>query len=299
VRELLQLGVSEVYLALDGDKAGQEAAVKIGHLFQKKGVEVKVVPLGEGKDPDSLLTERDVEYFSNLLTQSIDYLTFLFSHLSRGVDLSSPSQKNEIVSKIVSQINAWEMPVMIHESLKKLAEISKVPEAALGIGQISLPDLFIKRSDSIKLQGIDPHQILEGDFIRWLLFAAPQSPKISQIAKENITPSHLRVSAAQRLYSAFLQALEEGKASDLLTLGSALEGEEEQKWLTETLQRKSNLQKAEEGFKETARKILLRSWMEEREAIRTRLQNGAFSDEEALELARQFDEIKKRVPELK
>ena len=36
--------------------------------------------------------------------------------------------------------------------------------------------------------------------------------------------------------------------------------------------------------------------MDKREAIRLKLQSGALSDDEALELARQFDEVKKCVP---
>lgn len=36
VKELLGLGVQQVYLAFDGDRAGKEAAVKVGDLFQKK-----------------------------------------------------------------------------------------------------------------------------------------------------------------------------------------------------------------------------------------------------------------------
>lgn len=298
VRELIQLGASKVYLALDGDQAGQEAAVKIGHLFQKKGIEVLIVPLSQGADPDSLLTERGAEYFSHLLEESRDYLTFLFSHLSKGVDLTSPSKKNEVVNAIVSRIKQWEMPVMIHESLKKLAEISQVPEAALGIGQISLPDLFIKKSASVKILEVDPNRILEGDFIRWLIFAAPQFPKIAQVAKANITPEQLCIPGAAKLYREFLQSFEEGRPCDLLEMGSCLSSEEDQMLLNEIMQRKINLQKAEEGFKETVRKILVRHWMEERESIRSQLQGGSLTDEEALGLARQFDEIKKKVPEV-
>lgn len=298
VKELLNLGVSRVYLALDADEAGMAAAVKIGHFFQKKGVEVLVVPLPEKSDPDSLLTDFGPEYFSSLLKNSKDYLNFLFSYLSKGVDLSSPSKKNEVVSAIVEKIKQWEMPVMVHESLKKLAEISQVPEAALGIGQISLPDLFIKRNASVKIQEIDPNRILEGDFIRWLILASPQNPKLVAIAKENISVEHLCVPAASRLYREFLNAHEENRPCDVLILGSCLENEEDQKLLTEIMQRKINLLKAEEGFKETVRKILIRKWMDEREAIRSKLQGGTLSDEEALDLARQFDAIKKRVPEV-
>ena len=40
VQELINLGVNRVYLALDSDLAGREASVKIGNMFQKKGVGV-------------------------------------------------------------------------------------------------------------------------------------------------------------------------------------------------------------------------------------------------------------------
>lgn len=298
VRELVQLGVKKVYLALDGDHAGQEAAAKIGNYFQKRGVDVLVVPLPEGADPDSLLTARGPEYFAQLLESSRDYLTFLFHHLAKGSNLSTPSKKNEVVGSIVERIKQWEMPVMIHESLKKLAEISQVPEAALGIGQISLPDLFIKKSASVKIQEVDPNRILEGDFIRWLIFAAPEFPQLVQIAKANIAKEKLCIAGAALLYGAFLEAYEQNRPCDLLTLGSCLETEEDQKLLTEIMQRKINISKAEEGFKETVRKILVRDWMEAREAIRSQLQSGTLTDEEALELAKLFDAIKKQVPEV-
>jgi DNA primase len=76
VRELLNLGVHHVDLALDGDEAGQEAAVKIGHLFQKKGVEVSIVPLPAGSDPDSILREKGPPGFTACLEASVDYLAF-------------------------------------------------------------------------------------------------------------------------------------------------------------------------------------------------------------------------------
>ncbi len=298
VRELLHLGVKKVYLALDADLPGREATAKIGNLFQKKGVDVWVVQLPEGTDPDTLLNLRGADYFSTLLTNAIEYLSFLFFHLSGGKNPSTPSKKNEVVSSIVERIKQWEMPVMIHESLKKLAEISQVPEAALGIGQISLPDLFIKKSASINILEIDPNRILEGDFIRWLVFAAPQFPQIIPIAKANIDKHHLCISGAALLYEEFLKASQEGGSCDLLTLGACLESEEDQKLLSEIMQRKINILKAEDGFKETVRKLLLRQWMQASESIRQKLQSGALSDDEASDLAKQFDLIKKNPPEV-
>ena len=67
VKELLRLGIHLVYLALDSDSAGQEAASKIGDLFLREGVEVKVAELPKGSDPDSFLKEKGPEAFGELL----------------------------------------------------------------------------------------------------------------------------------------------------------------------------------------------------------------------------------------
>ncbi len=64
------------------------------------------------------------------------------------------------------------------------------------------------------------------------------------------------------------------------------------------MQRKINILKAEEGFKETVRKILVRQWMQESESIRLQLQSGALTDDEIATLAKQFDAIKKKAPEV-
>jgi DNA primase len=298
VKELIQLGVHRVYLALDGDTAGEQAAVKIGDLFQKKGVEALIVPLSSGTDPDTLLKEWGPSHFGKLLEESIDYLTFLFRYFAKGHDLTSPSQKNEVVEKIAEQVRQWEQPVMVHESLRKLAEIAQVPESALGVGQISLPDLFIKKRGTLSFHKIDPNRILEADLLRWLIFLGKQQPRLIALARANIRAEHFRIQGALRLFQTYIEAYDRQGSCDLLTLGDCLNGTDEEDLLTEIMQRKINLQKGEEGLKETLRKILVREWMEKREEIRNKIHSGNLSDEEISELAKQFDAIKKQIPEL-
>ncbi len=88
------------------------------------------------------------------------------------------------------------------------------------------------------------------------------------------------------------------KPRDLFALGTVFDRPEEQTLLSDIVQKKVNLQKAEEGMIETVRKILQRDWMEQREAIKLQLHTGKLGDEEALELARQFDALKKQTPEV-
>lgn len=297
VKELLQLGIKKVYLALDADEAGQAAAQKIGDLLQKQGIDTRVVALEKDMDPDLLLREKGPNYFTHLLDTSIDYLSFLFFYLAKDSDLRIPSQKNQVVNQAVDQIKSWQQPVLVHESLKKLAEIAQVPEASVGINQICIPDVFISQQASIRLQEVDGDRILELDLLRWLIMGSSQCPEVIPIAQANLKQEHFRVSSAWKLYLSILKGYQAG-CFDLLAIGSNLTDPEEQKFLSELLQRKINLQKTKEGFIEALRKILVRDWMQKREKIRIQIQSVEHSEEETLQLAYQFDILKNQVPEV-
>ena len=294
VQELCHLGVNHVFLALDGDPAGQEAMVKIGDLFQKKGVEVSIVPIPEGKDPDSFLKEEGPEAFVKLLEDSQDYLTFLVASLSSKVNLDSPSGTNELVEMASKRIKAWEQPVMVHESLRKLAELVGIPESLIGVDVLHTVPL--KRSEKASFSLVDPDRILETDLLRWMVLAGQSVPKILEIIKANLQPLYFRHPICKRLYELCFK--EETQAIDFMLFSGCLEKEEDQSILSEIMQRKINLQKAEEGVIETVRKILQRQWMEERETIKAKIHSGRLSEDEILELAKEFDVIKKKIPEV-
>jgi DNA primase len=296
VRELIHLGAGHVFLALDGDEAGQKAAVKIGDLFQKKGVEVSIIPLPQGSDPDAFLRERGEAAFSKLMQKSVDYLTYVFSWVGKGTGSISPAQKNALVRNLSSQIKQWEHPVMVHESLRRLAELAQVP-----IEMISEPPPlnFSKEVATTKVEKVNPDRILETDLIRWLFFVGESQSALVELVFANLSVEQIQVPICKRFFSLYLEAYNLKKPRDLLTLGGNLQEVEEQQFLTELMQKKINLQRSKEGVVETVRQILTRRWLHKREEIRLKIHSGRCSEEEVLELAKQFDEIKKNPPQVK
>ena len=293
VKELIHLGVNHVYLSMDGDEAGREATVKIGDLFQKKGIEVAVVRLPQGMDPDTVLKEVGPPGYLKLLEEAQDYLSFLFQHLSKQYNLDSPSGKNECVQNIAQKIRKWEQPLMVHESLRKLSQLSHVPENILGIGQELLSDTYVKKAGKISFSDVDPDRVLESDLLRWLFLSGQSIPRLMEIASANLRPEHFKVDVCKRLFSLYLE-----KPSDLLSLMMHLYTPEEQLFFSEMMQKKVNLQKAEEGISQTIHKILQRRWMEEGEAIKMKIHSGVLSDAEALELAKLLNDLKKNPPQV-
>ncbi len=299
VKELIHLGVSHAILAMDGDDAGQKAAIKVGHLLQKKGVEVSIVPLPKELDPDSFIRENGEEAFSRLLAQTVDYLTFLFTCLRKGKSLDSPAQKNAIVQSIATQVGTWEHPIMVHETLRRLATLAQVPEEMIPLErQPLLISEEKKEKVTTSFEKIDPDKILETDLLRWLFFAG-ENPELVELVKANITSDQLRVSSCKKLFSVYVGAYKESKPRDLLALGSHLNEGDEQELLSQIMQKKINLQRAKEGVTETLRQILNRRWLQKREEIRIKIHSGKCSEEEALALAKEFDEIKKNPPVVK
>lgn len=297
-QELIHLGVRQVYLAMDGDNAGQEAAVKVGDIFQKEGVEVFVVPLPEKCDPDLILQEKGPHEWQKLLEQSVDYLTFLVARKSQAINIQSPAGKNELIQSIAKQIRAWDHPLMVHESLRKLARLTQTPESLLGGPEDHTPQVHIRRTASVTFSEVDPDRILEADLLRWLFLMGESMPELVALAEKNLKTEDFRLGAARALFEKYFTAVKEGKPRDLLTFAIDLDQAEAQLFLAEVLQKKVNRDRAKICFVETIQKLLERNWMQRREEIKLKIYSGQSSEAEVLALAKQFDELKRERPQV-
>lgn len=296
VKELTTLGVSEAYLALDSDNAGLEAAVKIGNLFQKEGVEVRVIRMPHGSDPDSFLREKGPQAFLELMEGSSDYLTFLVDHLSRRINIDSPAGKNELIQIVTTQIREWNHPLMVHESLRKLAHLTHVPENMIGVGQAHTPNIYIKKSASAGLETIDPDKIMESDILRWMLLLGETQPAIIEMAKTNLTPESFHNPICRLLYTTYLELKEKQLPCDYMSLAIAMDSGDAQTYMSEVMDKKVNKERAAENFSASIKKILDRNWMESREVVKMKLNSGECSDDEAIELAKEFNRLNKSQP---
>lgn len=296
VKELVSLGINQVYLALDSDTAGQEATSKIGHLFQKEGIEARVVQLPPGNDPDSFLREKGPEAFIQLLEKSMDYIQFLVKHLGRDLNMDSPAGKNELVMNATKMIREWDHPVMVHETLRKLANLLRVPEDTVGVGKEPLPNIYIKKSGTLGMQMIDPERILEADVLRWLLLLGQDQTRLVELITKNLSETDFKVSICQKIFCVYRNNFQEGRSCDLLALAIDLDDAEGQLLMSELLQKKVNKERAEAQVVESIKKMLDRNWMYRREEIKIKIQSGQCSDEEVNELARKFNELARNPP---
>jgi DNA primase len=294
VKELLTLGVNVVYLCLDSDNAGLEATSKIGDLFQKQGVEVRVVQLPTGMDPDSFLQKYEPSDFLKLMDNSLDYLSFQVKYQSRNLNIDSPAGKSELIQLMAKQIRSWQQPVMVQESLRQLARLTQVKEEMVGAIQDHVPNIYLKRAASVGLQTIDPDQILETDFLRWLHLMADQNPEFVTIAKKNLAPTDLKSKVCRLIYETYLKNYDMNLPLDLVSLMIQIDNSEAKFLLSELTAKMVNKSRAEKQYVETIQAILDRNWILQREEIKMKIQSGQCTDDEALSLALAFNNLKRR-----
>ncbi|OJU81427.1 MAG: DNA primase [Chlamydia sp. 32-24] len=290
-KELQKLGVVQVYIAMDSDQAGQEAARKVGHLFQKLGIEVKVVQLPQGSDPDSFIQQFGIEEFKNYLEQAIDFIPFIVQLYSKKFNTQSPSGKMQLVEVIKQEIADWDQPILVQESLKSLASILNISLDLIG-NNVPLNNIYIKRSAYVGEVTIDPNQILEMDFLRWIILQSNIQPQFFEIAQKNVTIDDLKDSNCKEIYKIVFDICSHNKKLDFLTIASKIVTPGAQKILQEINQKIIQVEKGISFFQETVQKILNRNWMEKRELIKMKIQSGVCSDDEALELLKQFEALK-------
>lgn len=302
VQELLRLGVKRVFLAFDGDVAGKEAMVKVGDLFQREGVETRIVKLPSGQDPDLFLRERGREAFASLMAEAEEYLGFLVRQMTQDKGFTSPAAKNQLLQVLAKQIREWKEPVVVHESLKRLAHLAAVPEQLLGVGVEFFPEVYFKKQESLFQESVDPDKILETDLLRWLLLSGKEMPELLHWAQKLLLPADFRVPVCKFLWEQCLFHPPTDLLSFSIAVGEHLQDPlllAEIETLLGTLSlKKIQPKKALPCIAEIVQKMLYRNWMEKREQIRIRLQSGYCSDAEVTALLKEFDLLKASPPKI-
>lgn len=289
---LLKLGVEQVYLAFDGDSAGQKAAATVGDMFQYEGVEVKVLPFTPEEDPDQILLSGGIKAFLKKMEQAKDYLYFLVDYFKQDCDMSSPTQKNRMIQKIVERVRRWQHPLLVHETLRKLARVTRVPEKLVGAKPKTVEkDFVVKNSMRLSQKKESKEEVLEVDLLRWiLLMPEDKSDVLAQIFKA-VDESFFFSSSCKSLFEKIKARFDQGQSVDLVSLSTFFTSLEDKVFLTKIMEKKINPERAEEGSKETALKMREKYFFIEKEKIHEAMKEEGLDQEKVLELARQYDTL--------
>ncbi len=122
---------SRVIVSYDADDAGIKAALRAISLCFEQGVEIRVLTLPKGYDPDSFIRKYGPKEFKKKIQDSTPGLKFLIDSCVQGKKLESPEQKNKIARYIVNEIIKIPDTIIQSEYLKQTSEELTIDEGIL------------------------------------------------------------------------------------------------------------------------------------------------------------------------
>ncbi len=207
---------NNVVMVYDGDTAGQMAALRALDIFIEEGVNVKVVSLPEGFDPDSFVREKGIDSFKEKINNAEKLFDYKLMVLKSQYNAKDIEGKAKISSEMLVTINKFNNAVLRSEYVKKLAETLNVKEDAL-LQELNkmkpvLSGVSLKKTaEPKKAVNINPTEKL---LIKLML----EEPELINRIKENLAPADFQDEITFKIVSTMFRLAEEGKIIDTRVL---------------------------------------------------------------------------------
>lgn len=142
---LLRRFTSNIILLYDGDEAGIHAAMRGTDMLLAEGMNIKVLVLPDGDDPDSFSKKHDATYFREYIQQhQTDFIRFKTDQLLNGV--TDPIKRSEAISNIIKSVSVIPDQIIRDTYLHECSNMLQIGEQTL----ISTMNNFIRNAKEEK-----------------------------------------------------------------------------------------------------------------------------------------------------
>lgn len=128
---LIKRNTNNVFILYDSDKAGEAATMRSLELFIEEGMDVKIVRLDAGHDPDSFLKEFGLPRFNEALAGALTLFDYKLSTLKDKHDPNSLEGKVKIANEMVQLLGRVKNEILRAAWIKELSVNLALSEQAL------------------------------------------------------------------------------------------------------------------------------------------------------------------------
>ncbi len=114
----------EVFFIYDGDSAGAEATLRGANVAFEKGIEVNIVSLPDGEDPDSFISEFDSkDPRDEIKNRTYGYHEFVIDRAKSGGEFDSPVKQSKTIDSILKSVAKIPDKFLKDRYVKEISEI--------------------------------------------------------------------------------------------------------------------------------------------------------------------------------
>ena len=119
--KLIKKYADTVIISYDSDNAGINASLRAIDILIKLDINVKVLNLGNSKDPDDFIRSHGLSEFNKILNSSIHYIQFKINIIRKNYNLNIGEDKIKFAKEAVNLLKNLKSPVEIDYYLKSLS----------------------------------------------------------------------------------------------------------------------------------------------------------------------------------
>lgn len=122
--------VNEIFVCYDGDAAGQNATWRSLDMLANVGLDVKVMSMPDGMDPDDVIKKYGKEYYLGLKDSALPLIEFKIRNIANKHDLNTIVGKEKFAKETVPVLQSLD-PIQKKLYIKMVSELSGLDDESI------------------------------------------------------------------------------------------------------------------------------------------------------------------------
>ena len=186
----------KVLISYDGDFAGQKAAIRGLEILRDEGLDVKVVALPDGLDPDDVIKKQGKDAYEKLLKDAMPLIDFKLNVLKNAFDVKTADGKRKFIAGAVKVIKESDSAAEQEDLLKAVRDYTGITLEALkrdlDSTEIKAPEVRVSVATDSENSG-DKTEVAARYVLYSALFNKPYAEDEDLSKIEFLSPEHKRI----------------------------------------------------------------------------------------------------------
>lgn len=231
---LLSRYADEIILSYDADEAGQKATARALGIFGTTGMEIKVLRLTGGKDPDEIIKKYGAQRFRDIINGAANDTEYRLLRARQGIDLSTDDGKVKYLSAATEVLAGIPRPVEVDVYASRLANELGVDKLAIE-SQVKYKREGLRKRRMAQREQDQKRLLINGQNTKnpersqhlraakaeeTLIASLMRNPDFYNKLKDELSADYFVTALNRRIFSVILSRLDEGGNTEPYFLSS-------------------------------------------------------------------------------
>lgn len=295
---LIKRFVNTVYIAYDGDAAGQNATIRGLDILSNEGLTVRVIVFPNEQDPDEFVRSEGKDAFDTLKDDALSLNAFKLESMARAYHLDREDEREQYAKegcRFISSLSPVEQERYYARLSKKTGYAAETLKAQGGkAGKTGLADETNRFAARPARRATKRAETERSNAEAEILAVMYRSEAASRTFSEAGGMQRLSLEAHKAFAKAILDAWDGGKEPNAAMIAGNMEGEAAERVGT-ILREEIDQADPEKTVRDCLKRIERCDIMSDIEEIKQALSDPALSDEEKAQLLRQMQQLNLRM----